>query len=42
LLFRNAGPDGRRDDEAAHAGLPVRRGEKLIASLWIRAAKFVP
>jgi prolyl 4-hydroxylase len=42
LLFRNAGPDGRRDEAAAHAGLPVTRGEKLIASRWIRAAPFEP
>lgn len=42
LLFRNAGADGRRDDEAAHAGLPVTQGEKLIASRWIRARPFEP
>lgn len=42
LLFRNAGPDGRRDPDAGHAGLPVVRGEKLIASRWIRAERFVP
>jgi prolyl 4-hydroxylase len=36
LLFRNVGPDGRRDPAAGHAGLPVTRGEKLIASRWIR------
>jgi prolyl 4-hydroxylase len=40
LLFRNALPDGRRDPDAGHAGLPVRRGEKLIASRWIRARPF--
>ncbi|HYI64069.1 MAG TPA: 2OG-Fe(II) oxygenase [Allosphingosinicella sp.] len=40
LLFRNARPDGTRDDDAAHAGLPVTRGEKLIASRWIRARPF--
>ena len=42
LLFRNAGPDGRRDEASAHAGLPVTRGEKLIASRWIRARRFEP
>jgi len=42
LLFRNAGPDGRRDPDAGHAGLPVTKGEKLIASRWIRAAPYVP
>jgi prolyl 4-hydroxylase len=40
ILFRNAGPDGRRDPAAGHAGLPVTRGEKLIASRWIRARPF--
>lgn len=42
LLFRNAGPGGRRDPDAGHAGLPVTKGEKLIASRWIRAEPFVP
>jgi prolyl 4-hydroxylase len=37
LLFRNVGLDGRPDDRAAHAGLPVTSGVKLIASRWIRA-----
>jgi prolyl 4-hydroxylase len=36
LLFRNALPDGRPDPDAQHAGRPVRGGEKLIASRWIR------
>jgi prolyl 4-hydroxylase len=40
LLFRNALPDGRRDPDSAHAGLPVTAGEKLIASRWIRARPF--
>ena len=41
LLFRNALPDGRRDPDSGHAGLPVTEGEKLIASRWIRARPFV-
>ena len=40
ILFRNAGPDGRRDPDSAHAGLPVTAGEKIIASRWIRARPF--
>jgi len=40
LVFRNAGPDGRRDEDSAHAGLPILAGEKWIASRWIRAARF--
>ena len=41
LVFRNALPDGRADEMAQHAGLPVTKGEKLIASRWIRARPFV-
>jgi prolyl 4-hydroxylase len=41
LLFRNALSDGALDPRAVHAGLPVTRGLKLIASRWIRAAPLV-
>lgn len=40
LLFRNALPDGRPDPMAIHAGLPVTRGVKYLASRWIRAKPF--
>ncbi|HYW17035.1 MAG TPA: 2OG-Fe(II) oxygenase [Allosphingosinicella sp.] len=40
LLFRNAGPDGRPDPASLHAGLPVTKGVKYLASRWIRAGKF--
>jgi prolyl 4-hydroxylase len=40
LLFRNAGADGRPDPLALHAGLPVTRGIKYLASRWIRADRF--
>lgn len=40
LLFRNAGDDGRPDPLALHAGLPVARGSKYLASRWIRAERF--
>jgi prolyl 4-hydroxylase len=40
LLFRNTLPDGTRDPDSAHAGLKVTRGEKWIASRWIRARPF--
>ena len=37
LLFRNVRANGRPDERAVHAGLPVTRGVKLVASRWIRA-----
>ena len=40
LLFRNADADGRPDPMALHAGLPVTRGVKYLASRWIRAERF--
>jgi prolyl 4-hydroxylase len=40
LLFRNAGADGRPDPMSLHAGLPVTRGVKYLASRWIRAERF--
>lgn len=40
LLFRNAGADGRADPLSLHAGLPVTKGAKYLASRWIRAEKF--
>jgi prolyl 4-hydroxylase len=40
LLFRNAAADGRPDPMALHAGLPVTRGVKYLASRWIRSERF--
>lgn len=40
LVFRNSGPDGRPDPLSLHAGLPVTRGAKYLASRWIRAETF--
>ena len=37
LLFENVDADGRPNPDAVHAGLPVTRGVKLLASRWIRA-----
>ena len=37
LMFRNALPDGRADQRLIHAGMPVKRGVKYLASRWIRA-----
>jgi prolyl 4-hydroxylase len=36
VIFRNASDDGVPDPRALHAGLPVTKGVKLIASYWIR------
>lgn len=41
ILFRNALADGRADELSQHAGLPVSRGEKVIATRWIRERPFV-
>jgi prolyl 4-hydroxylase len=37
LLFENVDAEGRPDTKMVHAGLPVTRGVKLLASRWIRA-----
>ena len=37
LAFGNLDAVGRPDERLRHAGLPVRRGRKLLASRWIRA-----
>lgn len=42
LMFRNVQADGRPDPLTQHAGLPVRSGEKFIATRWIRRAPFGP
>ena len=36
IVFDNVDEEGRPDVSARHASLPVRRGEKWIASLWFR------
>ena len=41
LLFRSAANDGTPDPNAIHAGLPVTRGVKHVASRWIRAAPLI-
>ncbi|HWT12729.1 MAG TPA: 2OG-Fe(II) oxygenase [Allosphingosinicella sp.] len=42
LLFRNTLADGRADPMSEHAGLPVTRGTKLLASRWIRERPHTP
>jgi prolyl 4-hydroxylase len=36
LTFISAGPDGELDPLSEHAGLPVTKGTKYLASRWIR------
>ena len=40
LLFANTRSDGTPDPRARHAGLPVTRGVKWLATRWIRARPF--
>lgn len=40
LLFANTLPDGRPDPVSRHAGLPVTRGTKWVATRWIRAERY--
>ena len=42
IVFRNAGPDRRSDPMSEHAGLPVTRGTKFLASRWMRESRYVP
>ncbi len=36
VLFDNLHDDGAPDVDSLHAGLPVQRGEKWLATLWLR------
>lgn len=40
LLFENVISNGRPDDRARHAGLPIQDGVKWIATRWIRARPY--
>ncbi len=40
LLFCNVDAEDRPDPLSLHAGLPVTRGEKMIATRWIRRSPF--
>jgi prolyl 4-hydroxylase len=42
LVFRNVDDDGHPDKQAAHCGMPVTKGVKLLASRWIRQRSFEP
>lgn len=36
VVFDSLDADGRPDPDSLHAGLPVERGEKWLATLWLR------
>ncbi len=40
VIFDNLHPDGSPDVNSLHAGLPVERGEKWLATLWLRQAPY--
>lgn len=42
ILFDNVTPDGRIDPSSRHAGLPVTKGAKWLATRWIRAKPYNP
>lgn len=42
ILFRNEGADGGPNPLSEHAGLPVTRGLKYLATRWIREARWIP
>lgn len=42
LIFRNITPHGDADPATLHAGLPVVRGHKWLATRWIRARPYHP
>ena len=42
LLFLNVDAAGRPDAKSRHAGLPVVKGTKWIATRWLRASPFDP
>ena len=40
VIFDNLMPDGSPDPDSLHAGTPVDAGEKWLATLWIRQARY--
>jgi prolyl 4-hydroxylase len=41
VLFYNLLPDGNYDELSMHAALPVRKGEKYLANLWVWVSSVV-
>ena len=42
ILFRNDGADTGPNPNSEHAGLPVTKGVKYLATRWIREARWIP
>jgi prolyl 4-hydroxylase len=42
VLFHNEGADRAPNPLSEHAGLPVTRGQKYLATRWIREARWIP
>ncbi|PLK26129.1 2OG-Fe(II) oxygenase [Novosphingobium sp. TH158] len=42
VVFRNTQPDSSLDPMSEHAGMPVKRGTKLLYNRWIREARWQP
>lgn len=40
VLFYNCKPDGSTDDRSLHGGAPVLKGEKWLATKWLRQQQF--
>jgi prolyl 4-hydroxylase len=42
VLFRNEGADSGPNPNSEHAGLPITKGVKYLATRWIREARWIP
>ena len=42
ILFRNEGADSGPNPLSEHAGLPITKGVKYLATRWIREARWIP
>ena len=42
ILFRNEGADGGPNPLSEHAGMPVTKGMKFLATRWIRESRWIP
>jgi hypothetical protein len=40
VVFDNLLPDGSPDPDSLRAGLPVERGVKWLATLWLRQGRY--